>query len=243
MARKLTILFISLLPWSRLRILAYRWLLGYSITLDSHIGWLNYINVIDCRLDKARIGNLNEISAVELRMESGASIGRLNRLKNLNRVSLGGESSISSRNRFMGTRKGISPYSDHENFLLGDRSIVVAGHHFDLSDTVSIGSNVTIGGLGTEFWTHGFDLHHVKIQAPIVIGSDVYFGSRCLVMPGVKVADQVSIAAGTTVSKSIRETGMYVSSQLVRKAEAPDFSTSKNVVVHRGARFVRRDSN
>lgn len=128
-ARKLTILFIALLPWSGLRILAYRWLLGYSITPGSHIGWLNYIDATKCHLDKAWIGN------------------------------------------------------------------------------------------------------------------DVYFGSRCLVMPGVTVVDRVSVASGTTVSKSILESGLYVSSQLIKKAEAPDFSTSDQIVEHRGARFVRRDSN
>jgi acetyltransferase-like isoleucine patch superfamily enzyme len=128
-ARKLTILFTGLLRGSGLRILGFRWLLGYSITPGSHFGWLNYIDATICHLGKA--------------------------------------------------------------------------------------------------W----------------IGSDVYFGSRCLVMPDVRAVDRVSIASGTTVSKSIMESSLYVSSQLIKKAEVPDLSTSDQIVEHRGARFVRRDSN
>jgi acetyltransferase-like isoleucine patch superfamily enzyme len=243
MFRTLKIWLSALLPGRRLRLAAYRWLLGYDISADSSIGWLNLLDLSECHIVGGRIGHFNEIRACRLTMMPGAVIGRFNRFKSANRISLGSGSEVVSRNRFMGTRPGLSPFSEHENFTLGDRSVIVAGHYFDLSDNITMGSNVTVGGRNSEFWTHGFDLNRVKVQAPIHIGDDCYMGSRCLVMPGVVITGRVSIGAGTTVSRSITESGMYVSSQLIRKGDVPDFTGEVRIVEHRGARFWRRTSS
>jgi acetyltransferase-like isoleucine patch superfamily enzyme len=239
--RKFGLVLIAVMPFNWLRIGLYRLLFGYDIGGGSRIGWLNLINVHQCRIRNGRIGVFNEISGRSLAMESGASIGRFNRFKSVNGISMGENTTVVARNRFIGPRPGLTPYDEHANVSLGCQTVVVSGHYFDLSDSVVIGDDVTVGGRGTEFWTHGFDLNHIKIQAPIKVGNHVYFGSGCMLVPGVNVAGRVLVGAGTVISRSITESGTYVSSQLLRKGDAPDFARDERVVEHGGAKFLRRD--
>lgn len=116
----------------------------------------------------------------------------------------------------------------------------MAGHLFDLSDTITIGDNVTIGGQGTQFWTHGFDLNHVKIQAPIEIEDDVYIGSSCIIMAGVKIVKSVSVGSGSVVPKSILESGFYISSNLIKKGEVSDWSNNEDLLTHNDSKFIRK---
>jgi acetyltransferase-like isoleucine patch superfamily enzyme len=136
----------------------------------------------------------------------------------------------------------LTPFKEHENITIGQNSIITVGHLFDLSDSIIVGDNVTFGGRGTEIWTHGFDLNHVKIQAAVEIGNNAYIGSRCLITQGVKICNDVSIGAGTVVPKSIEKPGFYISSQLLRKGDTGDYSQADNIIVHKEARFVRRES-
>ncbi len=239
--RRLTILFAALLPFSRLRIFIYRTLLNYRISSDSHIGILNYIDIFDCEITGARIGSLNRIGCQSLRMAPGSTIRRFNRINNVASLTMENNSIIGTRNLISGTPTGLTPFKKHENLTLGNGSNIVAGHLFDLSDSVTIGADVTIGGQGTQFWTHGFDLNHVKIQAPIRIADNVYIGSGCMIMAGVKIVEAVSIGSGSVVPKSILESGFYISSNLIRKGNVADWSDQENILTHKGAKFIRKE--
>ncbi len=74
---------------------------------------------------------------------------------------------------------------------------------------VTIGNQVTVTG-GVTFVTHegagilfrdrkGRRYHY----APIVIGDNVFIGIRSIILPGVKIGNNVIIAAGSVVSKSV----------------------------------------
>jgi acetyltransferase-like isoleucine patch superfamily enzyme len=240
MLKKLIVIIIALVPFNGLRIFLYRTLTGYGITYDSHVGWLNYIDVAECRITRGRIGHLNVIRARRLQMESGGYIKRFNHFKRVHNISLAAGSFIGTRNHFVGTDPGLTPFKEHENISIGEDSIITVDHMFDLSDTITLGRNVTFGGRGSEVWTHGFDLNHVKVQAPVEIGNDVYIGSRCIIIQGVQVTDSVSIGAGTIVSKSITEPGFYVSSHLTKKSEAVDYTANDQVVTFNKAKFLRK---
>lgn len=227
-------------PFNRMRIFLYRTVAGYRITYDSRVGWLNYLDLGHCTVERGRIGRFNIIRCENFTMAPGSRVDRFNQIKNVHRFDLGGGAVIGTRNHFIGTRPGLTPFKEHENIAVGAGSIITVGHLFDLSDTVTIGENVTFGGRGSEVWTHGFDVNHVKIQAPVGVGDDVYIGSRCLIIQGVRIAAGVSLGAGTVVSKTISDAGFYVSSQLTRKSEPADYSQSDKVVVHKNARFVRK---
>jgi acetyltransferase-like isoleucine patch superfamily enzyme len=239
MIRKTIATLIALAPFNALRIFLYRTLLGYKICDGCHIGMFNYINVETCSIGKATIGLFNVVEVGELVMADGSRILKKNRFRSFNRLHLREGSLVRANNVFLGTVPGLTPFKKHENMYVGKDSIITAGHLFDLSDTITLGDNVTVGGMGSQLWTHSFSLDHIKMQAPIIIGDDVYIGSRSVITPGVSIAGKVSVGAGTTVSKSIKEPGFYVSSSLIRKGDVSDYST-ENFLVHNGAKFFRR---
>jgi acetyltransferase-like isoleucine patch superfamily enzyme len=240
MPRKLILPLIAVMPFNRLRIFLYRLLAGYRISYDSRIGWFNFIDVKEAQIIEGRIGHFNIIRCRTLKMSPGSRIDKFNHVKNPHTITLGKNSIIGTRNHFVGTRPGLTPFKEYENIIIGQETIITVGHLFDLSDTITLGDNITFGGRGTEVWTHGFDLNHVKIQAPVIIGDDVYVGSRCMIIQGVEICGHVSLGAGTVVPKSIVEPGFYVSSQLFKKAHATDYSTAENIIEYKNARFVRK---
>lgn len=75
---------------------------------------------------------------------------------------------------------------------------------------ISIGNNVTIAP-GVKLITHDGSLSLMKDEKgrrysyqPIEIGNDVFIGVNSVIMPGVKIEDQVIVAAGSVVTKSIK---------------------------------------
>lgn len=238
--KKVILVAIALVPFNPLRIFLYRTLLGYDITYDCRIGPGNFLGFSSCRLRGARIDKLNYMQINRCEMEPGSEIRTLNKFIYVNQLRMDRDSVLVSKNAVTGSRPGESPFMDRQNMLIGAASIVTRKHSFDLADTVSIGNDVTFGGTGTEVWTHGFDLQHVRIQAPVIIGSHIYIGSRCLILQGVRIADGVSVGAGTIVSKPISEPGFYVSSYLMRKSDARDFSDDESIVEHESGRFVKK---
>ena len=240
MLRKLLLILISILPHSKLRILGYRLLCRYKISFDSSIGFLNYIDCRSVTMTGARIGSLNVISADSFQADRGAQVRKLNRFRHLNRVILGEGAVVVARNAFVGAPGGLSPYDRLRNLYIGRDTVVTRSHSIDVTDTVKIGDDVTLAGSAIQIWSHGFDLNHVRIQAPVTIGNHVYVGSRAIVLQGASICDNVSIGAGTVVSKPITDAGFYVSGGLTRKADTSDYTCHPDTVVHSGHRFLRR---
>ncbi len=240
MFRKLLLMTISVLPLNLLRILAYRLLPGYDIDFNSYVAPLVMLDVKICRLRSAHVGPLNWVCTHALIMRPRSRIGKLNKFQHAHDIVLEYGSAIVSHNSFVGSEDRWSPFATGKDLRLGEKSVITRNHVFDLTDSITIGSDVTIGGRQCQLWTHGFDLTHVRIQAPVRIGNHVYLGSACLVLQGVDVCDHVSIGAGTVVSKSIMEPGFYVSAGLTRKSTTRDYSNDTGVVEHRGAKFIRR---
>jgi acetyltransferase-like isoleucine patch superfamily enzyme len=238
--RKGVSLIIALMPLGFMRLALYRLFFRYRISHGSHIGFGTVLDCQECLISGGIIGWGNVIQTGIFSMEYGSRIGKLNSIRNCHSVHLCEETIIVDRNKIIGTREGISPFKESESFQLGAKSIVTSGHHFDLSDTITIGEEVTIGGNGCQIWTHGFDPNRIKIQAPVNIGDKVYIGSRAIIVQGVTICPNVSVAAGTVVSKSITEPGFYVSSQLMRKGDVPDYSKNPEIVEFENARFVRK---
>jgi len=74
---------------------------------------------------------------------------------------------------------------------------------------IKIGNNVTITS-GVKFITHdgsGWLMRDNKgrryLYRRIIIGNNVFIGLNCIIMPGVKIDDNVIIAPGSVVTKSI----------------------------------------
>lgn len=218
----------------------YRFLLRYDISYNCRIGFGNFLLFGSCRLRGVRIGKLNFMDIGHCEMHPGSEVRTLNKILYVNELRMGDNSVMVSKNTVTGSRPGESPFADSQNLFIGSGTFITRKHSIDVSDTVTIGDDVTFGGIGSEVWTHGFDLQHVRLQAPVTIGNHVYIGSRCLILQGVSIVDDVSIGAGTVVSRTISESGFYVSSNLQRKSDARSLAGEDGVVEHRGGRFVRK---
>lgn len=73
---------------------------------------------------------------------------------------------------------------------------------------ITIGNNCQIT-FGTRIFTHGGaqvlrnQIPDFDIFGKVKIGNNVYIGNNSLIMPGVKIEDNVLVAAGSVVTKSI----------------------------------------
>jgi len=113
---------------------------------------------------------------------------------------------IASGVRF-GTGRNISI---GDNSGLGENCYLVAMDKIVIGDDVMIAPEVMMltGG-------HGYSdsslllREHKSVTAPIVIGNDCWIGARALLLPGVSICDRVIVAAGSVVTKSISESGVY----------------------------------
>lgn len=140
------------------------------------------------------IRNLNFIRGnFSLLMEEKAIIGNMNKFSSISR-------------------------STYQSVVLslGKRCHVVGNHLFDMTSSISIGEHTTLGGVSTQIWTHGFYKsskmeNSPRIDASVKIGSNCYIGARCSIMPGVEIADDITVGAQTCVSKSLSKSGLYVS--------------------------------
>ncbi|NOJ20345.1 acyltransferase [Vibrio jasicida] len=105
------------------------------------------------------------------------------------------------------------------NLSIGHNSGIGEDSYIVCMDSVSIGDNVMIGPQ-VMILTGGHDykddtslLRQQKIiTRPVSIGNDCWIGSRTIILPGVTICDRVVIGAGSVVSKSIVNSGIYAGS-------------------------------
>ena len=74
---------------------------------------------------------------------------------------------------------------------------------------ITIGDRVTIAS-GTRIITHDGSTWLIRddqgrryLYKPVTIGSDVFIGIRCIIMPGVTIGDRVVVGAGSVVTTDI----------------------------------------
>lgn len=85
---------------------------------------------------------------------------------------------------------------------------------------IYIGQNTTIAG-NVEFITHDNSVSKIingttDLFGKIIIGRNCFIGARSIIMYGVSVADNVVIAAGSVVTKSIKESNVIVAGNPAR---------------------------
>lgn len=163
--------------------------------------------------DGCKVGHFNIIICNKFVMKRNATLGKLNRLR-------GNFDIIMEENTYMDHRViaggGIHKLQRGISTLLLKKGAHVVTGRFDLTDSVIIGERTTIAGRGTDFWTHSFykTTPPSRVDGPIEIGNDCYIGSLCQIMPGLKIADNITVGAGCCVAKSLLQEGTYVNQQL-----------------------------
>ncbi len=93
------------------------------------------------------------------------------------------------------------------NVIIGARSLIAEGSFINCAESVTIGDHVAFG-YETQVWTHGVwqpvvDGFPKMKQEPVVIGDEVWLPSRCQVLPGVTIGDNVVVGMGSLVNKDL----------------------------------------
>jgi acetyltransferase-like isoleucine patch superfamily enzyme len=198
--RLLTLAVIALLP-SFIKRTAYRAFFGYRIGKRVRIG-LSIIDVGKCEIqDDVRIGHLNIFTRVkELSIADHARVGHLNVFRGGDEVSLGRYSEIIRLNEINSIPDPEVVNPVEPRFLLGDGSIITAGHKIDFTDRVSIGRRTILGGRNSSLWTH-----NRQRTLPIEIGDFAYIGSEIRVAPGGSIPSRSIVGIGAVITKKLQE--------------------------------------
>ena len=177
--------------------------IGFSILLCDEIELINNVE----------IGHLNIIRLNKICIEDG-KIKHLNYIKGYMNFRIDKEAWINSQNKIS------SPLSKSYKiplFWMKSKSVIIMNHLFDVTDDIILDEESLFAGAGSQVWTHHFILgskRNVKIEGAVHIGKKCYIGSRCVICTGVTIGDKTVIGANTTVSKSIKDSGLYVNQAL-----------------------------
>src|SRR4029453_10099558 len=198
---RLTLLaFVALLP-SFLKRSCYRLFFGYQIGKRVRIG-LSIIDAKECSIaDDVQIGNLNLIIRVKkLGIEDHVRIGHLNIIRGGDEVHLGRYAEIIRMNEINSIAEPEVVNPTDPRFLLGDGSIITAGHKVDFTDRVTIGRRSILGGRNSSLWTH-----NRQRTRPIDIGSFAYIGSEIRIAPGGSVPSRCIVGIGSVITSELTD--------------------------------------
>jgi acetyltransferase-like isoleucine patch superfamily enzyme len=196
----LTLAVIALLP-SFLKRTAYRACFGYRIGKRVRIG-LSIIDAGKCEIqDDVRIGHLNVFTRVKvLSIGDHARVGHLNVFRGGDEISLGRYAEVIRLNEINSIPDPEVVNPVEPRFLLGDGSIITAGHKIDFTDRVSIGKRTILGGRNSSLWTH-----NRQRTMPIDIGDFAYIGSEIRVAPGGAIPSRSIVGIGAVITKPLQD--------------------------------------
>jgi acetyltransferase-like isoleucine patch superfamily enzyme len=196
----LTLAVIALLP-SFLKRAAYRAFFGYRIGKRVRIG-LSIIDAGKCEIqDDVRIGHLNVFTRVKvLSIGDHARVGHLNVFRGGDEISLGRYAEVIRLNEINSIPDPEVVNPVEPRFLLGDGSIITAGHKIDFTDRVSIGKRTILGGRNSSLWTH-----NRQRTMPIEIGDFAYIGSEIRVAPGGAIPSRCIVGIGAVITKPLQD--------------------------------------
>ncbi len=184
----------------------YRYCYGYRIGKHVRIG-LTIIDAKQCEIDDdVTIGHLNVIVGVEkLVIGDHVRIGHLNIIRGGQEVLLGRYAEIIRMNEINSIPDPDVVNPTDPRFLLGDGSIITAGHKIDFTDRVTIGRRSILGGRNSSLWTH-----NRQRTRPINIGSFAYIGSEIRMAPGGALPSRCIVGIGSVITSELTAEGYLI---------------------------------
>ena len=214
-------LFISLMPLNFLRILLYRFINGYQISLAAKIGFGTIIMVDKAIIGRVSIGKRNRFQGPSsLQIKDGARIGSFNAFLTVDEAKIGC-ASIGQHNLFQGPFslqiKDGARIVAHNTFHSGSwvlkakfqdagyqrscvikrDSLITNGHFIDTIGGFELGERSWLAGRDSQFWTHGAKV----MDRSILIGSDCYISSAVRFSPGSHIGNHSIVGLGSVVTK------------------------------------------
>lgn len=198
--RLITLALIALLPGFLKRPL-YRLCFGYRIGKCVKLGF-TILDADTCEIaDHVSIRHLNLFIGVKnLVIGDHVRIGYLNVIRGGDEVRIGRYAEIMRLNEINSIPNPVVTNPVDPRFLLGEGSVITAGHKVDFTDRVEIGRRTIIGGRNSSFWTH-----NRQRTRPIIIGSFSYIGSEIRVAPGGTIPSHCIVGIGSVVTGELTE--------------------------------------
>ncbi|MGH9970072.1 MAG: acyltransferase [Pyrinomonadaceae bacterium] len=196
---------IAVLPSFAKRAL-YRLFFGYRIGKRVKIG-LSVIDARECAIDDdVRVGHFNLVLGVKkLMIGDHVKVGHFNIIRGGDEVHLGRYSEIIRMNEINSIPDADVVNPTEPRFLLGDGSIITAGHKIDFTDRVEIGCRTILGGRNSSLWTH-----NRQRTLPIEIGSFAYIGSEIRIAPGGSIPSKCIVGIGSVITGRLELEGYLI---------------------------------
>ena len=113
-----------------------------------------------------------------------------------------------------------------KNIFIGDNFIgnfnitILDIREVHIGNNVMIGPNTLITTVGHPITPKG-RREHISLASPVYIGNDVWIGGNCTILPGVKIGNNVVVAAGAVVTKDVPDNSLVggVPAKIIRQIE------------------------
>ncbi len=232
---------VAFIPIPYFRNFAYRLFAGYKIGQNVHIRYGTVIVGEDCVIENNVVfqGFLLILSN-NIYIKKNAKIYRFVQIHHLRNFEIGENSIIGVSCVFKARQNEVSDKYHLSEFVLGNNSVINQKCYFELTDNVSIGSNVVFGGGEIKLYTHGYDIYKNKNIGAINIQDNCYLGANVLICPGVFICKEVIITPCTVVFKNIEEKGIYSSHSLRKLSDNPTFSKDNKVLLESNTEKIWR---
>lgn len=188
---------------SFVKVLVYRYLLGYRIGRSVRVGF-SIVAGDDVQIgDGARIGHLNYIARMkQLKVGRQGVIGHLNIILGGDLVDIGDAAIIGRLNEINSIINPLNSNPADPRLILGPGAVITAWHKIDFTDRVTIGQSAIIAGRSSCLWTH-----NRQQVAPVDVGRNCYVGSGVQFVPGASVGAYCVVGLGSVLTKPF--TGEY----------------------------------
>jgi len=108
-------------------------------------------------------------------------------------------------------------FYNHNKLTIGDNVFINDFFWCNAKGSITIGNDVLIGPCVTiHSSNHNYSANSElpfreqgHTDKKVIIGNNVWLGANCVILPGVAVSDNVVIAAGSVVTKTIEIEGVY----------------------------------
>src|ERR1043165_9974317 len=197
--RLLALVLVAVLPVFLKRPL-YRWLFGYKIGKRVRLG-LSLIDARECEIaDDVSVGHLNLILGVgRLSVGEHARIGFLNVIRGGDEVEIGRWAEILRMNEINSIPDPLAVNPQAPRSSCGDRSSSPPAQNIDITARVSIGRRTILGGRNSSLWTH-----NRQRTRPIEIGELTYVGSEIRVAPGGVIPSRCIVGIGSGLTGGVQ---------------------------------------
>lgn len=203
MARKLRLALLaatSLLP-SPVAVFFLRVAFGYKIGKRVRIGF-SVIDAGECEIgDDVSIGHLNVVTGVKkLSIGEHSRIGALNIFRGGDEIRIGRYCDILRLNEINSIPEPDVVNEVDPRFVMGDGAMIAASHKIDFTDRVELGNRVILGGRNSSIWTH-----NRQKTLPVLVGARTYLGSEIRIAPGVEIAANCIVGMGSVITGKLVE--------------------------------------